>query len=168
MVSSSSSSSTPMHHLMIMGSSAASAGGGLASGGHRDAEQGLRPERHVDYVETSIRPSCSAKSSKSLTLKVASGNWCARQHAAIQLSLAGRGRPRRLASAEILPHVREVASSEFSTTTRPSHSSRSSRVRGPQRGRPLPQLADGHERHAPCHARQPRGQWVTKRALDRP
>jgi hypothetical protein len=50
----------------------------------------------------------------------------------IQLSLAGRGRPRRLASAEILPHVREVASSEFSTTTRPSHSSKSSRVRGPQ------------------------------------
>jgi hypothetical protein len=39
------------------------------------------------------RALCSAKSSKSLTLKVASGNWCARQHAAIQLSLAGRGRP---------------------------------------------------------------------------
>jgi hypothetical protein len=37
-----------------------------------------------------------------------------------------------LASAEIRPHIREVASSEFSTTTRPSHRSKSSRVRDPQ------------------------------------
>jgi hypothetical protein len=63
-----------MHHVMSMGSSAASAGGGVAGGGRRDAEQGLGPERHVDYVETNCRPSCSAKSSKSLVLKVASGN----------------------------------------------------------------------------------------------
>jgi hypothetical protein len=38
---------TPMHHVMSMGSSATSADGGLAGGGRRDAEQGLRPERHV-------------------------------------------------------------------------------------------------------------------------
>lgn len=77
-------------------------------------------------------PSYLAKSSKSLTLKVASGNPCARQHAAIQLSFVGRGRPRRRAAAEIAPHVREVASSESKTTTRLSQCSSSPRVRGPQ------------------------------------
>jgi hypothetical protein len=87
-------------------------------------------QRRYDYVVMSSRPSCPAKSSKSLTLRVARGNWRARQHAAIQLSLAGRGRPRRRAAAEILPHDREVASSEFSTTTRPSHCCSSSPVRG--------------------------------------
>jgi hypothetical protein len=42
-----------------------------------------------------------------LELKVASGNPCARQQAAIQLSLAGLGRPRRRADADSAPHVRE-------------------------------------------------------------
>jgi hypothetical protein len=45
------------------------------------------------------------------------------------------GRPRssrRLAVAEILPHAREAASSEFRTAIRPSQRSSSSRVRGPQ------------------------------------
>jgi hypothetical protein len=36
------------------------------------------------------------------------------------------------------------------------------------RGRRLPQFTNGHERHAPGHAGQPRGQRVTELALDRP
>jgi hypothetical protein len=121
-------------------------------------------ERDVDYGETSRRLSCSAKSLKSLMLKVASGKSWARQHAAIQLSLAGRGRPRRLASAEILPYVREVASSESKPQLEIFAGARSPAARG----RPLPQFADGHERHAPGHAGQSRGQRISELALDRP
>ena len=50
-------------------------------------------------VPVRLRPSCLAKSSKSFVLKVASGRPWARQHAAIQLSLIGRGRPRSWALA---------------------------------------------------------------------
>jgi hypothetical protein len=110
-----------MHHLMPMGSSAAPLAGdwlvtviatlsgsvrpGLQVGavdrrraawpsvGYRREALGMAYalERDVDYEETSRRLSCSAKSLKSLILKVASGKSWARQHAAIQLSLAGRG-----------------------------------------------------------------------------
>ena len=104
----------------------------LAGGDRRDAEQGLRPERHVGLRVDELQAVVFSEVLEILDVEGGQREPCARQHAAIQLSLAGRGRPRRLASAEILPHVREVASSEFSTTTRPSHSSRSSRVRGPQ------------------------------------
>lgn len=52
-----------------------------------------------DVQVTSIRPrpsnaAKSVKSVKSLVLKVASGSSLARQQAAIQVSFAGRGRPR--------------------------------------------------------------------------
>ena len=95
--------------------------------------------RYRDDV-ISCSPSCAAKSSKSLTLKVARANWCARQHAAIQLSLAGRGRPRRRAAAEILSQAREPRQDhdaaepllQLLTGTRSPAA----------RGRPLPQLAD--------------------------
>ena len=43
--------------------------------------------------------SCSAKSAKSLTFRVASGRSSTRQQAAIQVSFCGRGRPRRCARA---------------------------------------------------------------------
>src|SRR5690348_9388496 len=100
----------------------------------------------------SCNPSCAAKSWKSLTLKVARANWCARQHATIQLSLAGRGRPRLRAAAEILPQARDVASSEFRTTTRSTLLQVLTGARPPATyGRSLPQLADGYERHTPGH-----------------
>ena len=47
-----------------------------------------------DQLEMIVRPSCSAKSWKSRTLSVANGTPKARQHAATQVSLTGRGRPR--------------------------------------------------------------------------
>jgi hypothetical protein len=92
-------------------------------------------------------------------------------NSAIQLSLAGRGRPRRLRSAEILPHVREVASSGFSTTTRLSHRSRSSRVRarGPQPRAVARCHSSPTATNVTHHAipREPRGEPITKRAHDR-
>ncbi len=51
------------------------------------------------WPQIMVRPSCSAKSAKSLALSVASGIPSTRQQAAIQVSLWGRGRPRSCARA---------------------------------------------------------------------
>ncbi len=56
-------------------------------------ESSIQVPRLRTYVASS-RPSCSAKSAKSLTLSVASGNPRTKQRAATQVSLTGRGRPR--------------------------------------------------------------------------
>lgn len=57
----------------------------------------------------SVRPSCWTKSSKSFTLRVASGRSYTRQHAAIQVSLAGLGRPRSIAGGgDLTPRYCDV------------------------------------------------------------
>lgn len=57
----------------------------------------------------SSRPSCSVKAAKSLRLNVASGGSRTRQHAAIQLSLAGRGREHPELAGEPGERPREAA-----------------------------------------------------------
>jgi hypothetical protein len=83
-----------------------------------------------------------------------------------QLSLAGRGRPRRRAAAEILPmpaRLRHLSSGPL--RGRAIAPVRHGYAVPAGRGCPLPQFANGHERHAPRHSGQSRGQRVTELAL---
>jgi len=63
----------------------------------------------------------------------ASGSPRTMQAAAIQVSFAGRGRPRRTAAAVILPQVRDTLSPPCRRTTLPSHCSSLPRRPGPPR-----------------------------------
>ena len=80
----------------------------------------------------SRKPSWSAKSLKSFKFRVASGRSRTRQHAVIQVSFTGRGRPRRSARACSSPQ-RTATSSEYgNVTTCCRQSASSASLRGPQ------------------------------------
>ena len=80
---------------------------------------------------------------------MASGNPSAMQHAAIHMSLIGRGRPALRVSADSLLQVREMASSNHSLGTRPSQASIPSRAL-----RPPTRPTNRHERDAQDLRRQ--------------
>lgn len=99
-----------------------------------------KPARSSDradgYTVIMVKPSYSAKSSKSLIFKVANGKPCAKQHAAIQQSLTGRARPRRSPAAANSPHTRVMASVLCITGILSSHRAMRSRRRAPSAGAP--------------------------------
>ena len=83
-------------------------------------------------VSRNCNSSCSAKSSKSLTLSVPRGRPSTRHQAAAHESLTGRGRLLRCALACNSPHVVATAASNGRSTTCRRQLSNSASHRGPQ------------------------------------
>lgn len=77
-------------------------------------------------------PWCSAKSVKSLRFKVASGRSQARQQAAIQVSLTGRGLPRWVAAADSSSQITAMGLPPGMTGLSASQPSSIARLAGPQ------------------------------------
>ena len=124
--------------------------------------QALPPSELLISIGVSL--SCSPKSAKSLVLSVASGSSSTSQQAAIQVSLGGRGRPRRSALAPSLRH-RFVVFQDADTLTPSGQIRGAARSPGP-RHPPLHQLPDrdeGDAYHVACQRRpQPIGQAVAQ------